>query len=250
MNKSITALFLIFIAFASCKEPAPKPVNAVFTYKSTFCEHKGTYSTKKYSRGQIEDTYKLWFTSPTFELLAKSRIHNTPVDYFIKDEDSLDKQYADKKIFYKNLKFVDTPFWNSVLQDHVYELDLVYHLLKAEAQGYKNPQSLLNNRYTYHCREYAEALASQDTLILLAAWKKLAKEQVKTNTDPKRFWEKYNEMYNAKDRLIYARIQVTTYGWYNCANREFNHITFDEEGYLKEFDSLFIKTTSQCDDLD
>jgi hypothetical protein len=59
--------------------------------------------------------------------------------------------------------------------------------------------------------------------------------------------EKYNEKYNSKDRLIYAKIELMTYGWWNCSNSQIKRINND--GTMeKEFNKLFIHIETECDE--
>ena len=52
--------------------------------------------------------------------------------------------------------------------------------------------------------------------------------------------ERYNEKYNSKDRLIHAKIELMTFGWWNCANHEIKRV--NEDGTTEEeFNEKFLK---------
>ena len=246
-------LIILLLAF-SCKNSSQqkktviqKSVMAEFAFETNFCRHKGIYDPEKYSEQQVQDTYNLWYGSPTSKLYAKKRIDNEPFDYFIKEEDTLEKEYAETKKNYASLHYIHTPYWDNILKQRLHELKETYEFIKIDARAYKDPQTLSTNAYSQYCSEYITALTTKDTTVLLNAWKKLTKEQAKNNTSAAK---RYNEMYNSADRLLYARLELLDYGWYNCANGYRDRINISEEDCIEEFKKLFVTVIDECDDME
>lgn len=218
---------------------------AVFKWTTELCENTGTYNPKKYSEVQLKNTYDLWFTFSGVALETNSNAH------FIEDIKKLNiyklmSEYIDKKALY-NRKIVSTPFWNKLKAEKLQELEDEYELKKITIEAYSNPLILLNNKYSKYCSEYAEVLSSNDTIELLKSWRNLIENLKSKNGAPEKFMEKYNEKYNSKDRLVYAKIELMTYGWWNCCNSKIKRV--DDYGSMgKEFNKLFIQIKTECDE--
>jgi hypothetical protein len=63
----------------------------------------------------------------------------------------------------------------------------------------------------------AQSKAATEPLIaggqkLLIAWKELIELQMKTNADPQRVLREYTEARNSPDSLVYARMEIMTFG--------------------------------------
>ena len=50
-----------------------------------------------------------------------------------------------------------------------------------------------------------------------------------------------------KDKRDYALIDLITFGWGNCANDKVQRVSHDEK-MNNEFNALFIKIDSECDE--
>lgn len=218
---------------------------AVYKWTTELCENTGTYNPKKYSAVQLKNTYDLWFTFSGIALETNSNAHSIE-DIGKLDVHKLMSEYIDKKALY-NRQIVSTPFWNKLKAEKLQELEDEYELKKISIEAYSNPSVLLNNKYSKYCAEYAQVLSSNDTIELLKSWRNLIERQKSKNGAPEIFMEKYNEKYNSKDRLICAKIELMTYGWWNCGISQIKRINND--GTMeKEFNKLFIHTETECDE--
>ena len=69
----------------------------------------------------------------------------------------------------------------------------------------------------------------------------------KKNGAPDVFWKRHNKLLTSDDKLLYAKLDLLGYGWNNCANNYVFHTDTSLE-YENEFEKLFIKVTSECDE--
>jgi hypothetical protein len=217
----------------------------VFKWTTELCENTGTYNPKKYSEVQLKNTYDLWFAFSGIALKTKTNAH------FIEDIEKLNiyklmSEYIDKKDLY-NREIISTPFWNKLKAERLQELEDEYELKKITIEAYSNPSILLNNRFSKYCSEYAQVLSSNDTIELLKSWRNLIEKQKNKNGAPEKFMEKYNEKYISKDRLIYAKIELMTYGWWNCGNSTIRRLN-DDGTMEKEFNKIFSNIKRECDE--
>ncbi|MDN3691098.1 hypothetical protein QWZ06_01860 [Chryseobacterium tructae] len=82
---------------------------------------------------------------------------------------------------------------------------------------------------------------------MFAEWKKLREEMSKRNGNPQRVMDEYNEQLNSSDNKDYAIIDLMTFGWGNCVNDKIQRVSHDEK-INDEFNALFIKIDSECDE--
>lgn len=83
---------------------------------------------------------------------------------------------------------------------------------------------------------------------LLALWLEINRESRRKNLSPENVRNIYERQFNSPDKLLYARIEVMTYGWWNCAN-DFIEYDQDDDRYQREFKKLFTRVkTIGCDE--
>lgn len=244
MNKKITilipALFVTLNFFGQ---------QGVFKWNDQLCEYESSYNADKYTEIQLKNCYDLTYNY-TYQITHTPSVFE-PGDLKTLNSDSLDKEYNTKIIQLKSLDLPKTEYWNQLRKSIITELEQTYQLSRIAYQGYKNPEHLKNWHYNDVClKKHANALiAGKDNL--LNDWYELTSILVKNNCCPERVWEKYEEQYRSAQRLEYAKVYVTTFGWWNCA---INHIErsnkkFSEEIRLQQFLKLFIKTEKKnCDE--
>ncbi|MCU0354355.1 MAG: hypothetical protein MUD08_11565 [Cytophagales bacterium] len=205
------------------------------------CDNTGVYNPKQYTAEQLQNTYKLWFEGVRLESVS---MVFKPGDVAKVDVDKLTKEYEEKKKKIAAMSVVDMPYWQNLKKQHLQELDTRYELEKLTAQAYTNPSVLLNTRYSKQGPGFAEALVSGDTAAVLAAWRNLA-EKLKPNNG----LGDYAWKVNSPDRLEHAKIDLVTFGWYNCANSQLPKAFLYTDGNLgDEFKKLFKKVESECDE--
>lgn len=220
-----------------------KNTTAVFKWENELCLFTGTYNPEKYSKEILENTHELWFLPSGLSTDASphdaDKIEKLSID-------ELTAEYNEKKASL-NRKIVETPFWNKIKTERLLELQDEYELKKLSIESYKNPSLLINSRFSKNCSEYAEVLASNDSVALLKAWNILAEKQKKNNGSPENFMKTHLEKFNSPDRVQYAKIELKTYGWWNCAIGEIRSV--EDDGKMeKEFNKLFINIKSVCDE--
>lgn len=268
MRIAITTLLLL--SFLSCKKENPptpstlndtvqvsspktdtvtaiQPKQEVFNFGTELCDNKGYFDSNKYSRKELEDTYKLWFEL-SGSLLDTPFVHNLKDLNDIRNNKEqvlakLDKDFAERKAQIMNLKVINTPYWQNVKNKSLEELVQTYEMEKIQIIAYSDPSILLKNN---SCSNFSKALNSTDEQ-RFAEWKKLREEMSKRNSDPQRIMNQFNEQLNSSDKRDYALIDLITFGWGNCANDKVQRVTRDEK-MNNEFNALFIKIDSECDE--
>lgn len=217
---------------------------AIFKWDTELCSNTGEYNSEKYTEEELKNTYNIWGMHSS----AYLNTNTTPTS--ATDAEKLTREltaeYNERKASY-NQKIVSNPYWEKVKADKIHELEDIYELKKIAIEAYSNPSVLLNNRFSKNCTEYAKALISNDTILLLKTWNNLAEKQKKNNGSPEKFMQRHLEKYNSKDRIQNAKQEIMTYGWWNCANAEVYRV--DDDGTMeKEFNKLFTNVTFECDE--
>lgn len=267
MRIAITSI--LFLALLSCKKEsqpssnvsttadtvtakadtlsAAPPKEEIFNFVTELCDNKGHFDSSKYSREEIEGTYKLWFELSNSLLDTPSVFSLRDLQEVRRDKDQilakLDKDFAEKKRLFQNLKVVNTPYWQNVKKVQYEALVQRYEMEKIRIEAYSDPSILLKNST---CLNFAKALNSTDEQ-MMEEWKKLREQMNKKNADPEGKAAEFNNRLNSPDRKDYATIDLITFGWGNCSNDKISRINIDEK-MNKEFYSLFIKTDSECDE--
>ncbi|WP_347216611.1 hypothetical protein [Chryseobacterium sp.] len=267
----IAITFILLLSFLSCKKDnqptsgipptdttkisSPKadtvttiqPKQEVFNFVTELCDNKGYFDSNKYSRKEIEDTYKLWFelsgslldTPFVNNLKDLNEIRNNKDQVLAK----LDKDFAEKKAQIMNLKVANIPYWQNVKRKNLESLVQIYEMEKTQIIAYSDPSILLKNN---GCSHFSKALNSTDEQ-MFAEWKKLRERMIKDNSDPQRIINQFNDRLNSVDKKDYATIDLITFGWGNCANDKIQRVSHDER-MNNEFNALFIKIDSECDE--
>jgi hypothetical protein len=219
---------------------------SVFSWNTELCENKGKFDPQQYTPEQLHNAYDLWFTYSGVALETDGTVFQ-PEDIVKLDSVKLREEYEGKKSVLEAMKTVDRPYWQKLKQQRLRELEDEYELKKIAIEAYTRPEVLLNNRFAKPCGEYAQALASADTARLFGAWKALAEKQKAQNGSPEQFMERFYEKFRSDNRLEYAKVDLITFGWWNCANGTLTHVDRDEQ-METEFRQLFTDIQSECDE--
>lgn len=223
---------------------------AIFPFFSELCDNKGYYDPKKYSVKELEGTHSLWFGNTEAALTAPSLYRPEDLDLVRKDNKQIlarfDKDYAIAKKNLQSLTVVNSPYWQNLKKLNIKELDQEYEKEKVMFESFVNPKILLNNRYSKSCGNFANALNGSDEN-LKAEWRKLREQMSKRNSDPQRIMKEFENRMQSADWKKYAILDLTVYGWGNCANELIERPVHDEK-MSKEFESLFIKIDAECDE--
>ncbi|WP_192825115.1 hypothetical protein [Rufibacter sp. LB8] len=225
-----------------------------FAWESSYCEHQGKYNSKLYSAKQLKDTHYLWHKFESLNELEDvtfMSLQELTADTIKRKSIKLDADYRSATDRLKNLKLIPSKFWATVKDLKLKELEELYALRKLTIEAYRTPVILLNNSYSKKCEVYVNALASEDSVLLFKAWENLIEEKKKNNGAPEKLAAKFKEQRQSPERLQYAKIELMTFGWWNCANhqRKYNSL-YREMPMEEEFNKLFVKMDSDCDDVD
>lgn len=217
-------------------------------WNTELCEFSGTYNARKYSAAQLRNTLKL-FSPGEFGLNVDATVWRFE-DIGALDVAKLDRQYEAVMADLKSLEIVKSPYWESVRQKKINEINEVYRLSRVTMQAYTKPAVLRDYQGAEVCKaNFAEPLiAGGDRL--LSAWRGVNEDSRARNADPDRLRRIFDEQNVSRDRLRFARVEVMSFGWWNCAN---NFIEY-EDGmagvrHEREFKKLFTRVrTVRCDE--
>ncbi|WP_415329088.1 hypothetical protein [Chryseobacterium sp. MMS23-Vi53] len=230
---------------------APQQIKEeIFNFETELCNNKGHFDANKYSKEELEGTFKLWFhmrgtmlSSPSVFNLNSLQKVRTEKDKILSQ---LDKDFSETKKILENLKVVKDPYWENLRTNKLQELKDEYELKKTEILAFSDPSILMNHKLSKGCENYAKALNSNNAY-MVETWRKLREEMSKRNSDPQRIMSEFESHLNSSDKNDYATIDLITFGWGNCVNDKIGKDAADENMY-KKFESLFIKIDSECDE--
>ncbi|WP_292008942.1 hypothetical protein [Chryseobacterium sp.] len=227
-----------------------KSRESAFHFVTELCDNEGYFDENKYSREEIEGTYKLWFelsgtliNSPSvFSLTSLNEVRANKIEILAK----LDKEFAEKKALLQNLKVANTPYWQNIKKLRYQELLQEYEVERTQIMAYSDPSVLLHHKLSKNCENFSLAL-NGDKSQMADEWQKLREEMSKRNADPERIMRDFNEHLSSPDWKDYAIVDLITFGWGNCSNSHIPRVSYDEK-MQKAFDALFIKIDSNCDE--
>lgn len=210
------------------------------------CRFEGSYNSRKYTAAQLKNTLKLmngYFRLDTFNATVFKYEDIAKLDFA-----PIEADYQKKSSELKNLDFVRSPFWEKRRRQQLKELESYYWLSKTTIASYKTPVSLLDYPGAEFCKTtFGEPLiAGGDRL--LNTWQTFNVESRKKNGYPEEVKRKFDAERRSPDRLQYARIEITTFGWWNCVNNLIDQ--GDEYAVLdRNFRKLFIRIkTIYCEE--
>jgi hypothetical protein len=247
--KSIFSLFIIIfiitLSFINCggkkngenkdslKTKSDNSNLKTYVWFHDMCEYKGYYDSIIYKKEILDNLYNLWqgnnMTLSDYTSIFDFRDTNKL------NIDSLNIEYKRIKKHIQNIKIIEIPLWQNLRKARIKELDTIYETQKSYIEGFKNPKQLLNNKYSNFCKEFAEALASDNKQDLLDEWKNFIK-----NINNPITYEKYLKQSKTPEKYLYAKIHLMTFGWWNCCNHFIKYVEKTEE-MEKEFNKFFIK---------
>ena len=133
------------------------------------------------------------------------------------------------------MKRPHSSFWDSLVVHRKREWREVYEVKRVYIQAMTNSIFLLEH-YRDECATTADVLNGSDAEIL-AAWHELVEIGKTKNCCPDNVERKYQDQLHSPDRMKYARLELLTYGWWNCMNQFiYSH---EDENIELEFQKLF-----------
>ncbi len=220
---------------------------AKFRWTTDLCEYEGVFDQKKYTRAQLQNTLKMML-SGSFDLGNDAVIWKFE-EIANLNVAALDAEFDLKTTQLKNLDIVNSAYWKTFKQRNLTELEQVYELSKTTMLAYKNPAEIKQYTAAESCVNlYAEPLINGGDE-LLKTWRQVNETSRRNNGNPNRLQTIFEQQLNSPDKFKYARIEVMTFGWWNCANKFVERAPYYDEQPQKEFNKLFktVKTIG-CDE--
>jgi hypothetical protein len=217
-------------------------------YRFSFgCDFEGIFDSTKITRIELDNCLTLLWP-------GSSRLVDDAVILDLKDTiklnvDSLDKDFNTEYSHLKNLDIAKSAFWQTYRQKELIALKDLYKLVRITSQAYQNPCIL--NQYKAKDSSIAkyQAALCKGGATSLTVWKEMEEEHCKKNGDPNRCFQEFLEMYNSPDRLLYAKLEVISFGWWNsCLNYLHSPDNPTSDDYFKLFKK--VETIGNCDDTD
>jgi len=217
-----------------------------FKWSGTVCEFEGTYEAKRFTPAQLKNTLRLSSTAE-FDLLTDA----TPLRYEdikMLSLENLDAEYAAKTSALKKLDIVRTKYFETLRANKLKELDELYKLKRATMLAYQNPSVLRDLKFADACvKKFAAPLVNGGDE-LLRIWQTVNEESRLKNASPENLKRIFDEQNRSPDKYKFARMEVMTYGWWNCANGFIEYVQNYDENEA-EFIKLFRKVKKTgCDE--
>jgi hypothetical protein len=239
-------LLSICILFVFCNFSSAQSKKIRWESASGVCEYEGTFDSKKYTAAQLKNTQKLlgldfnidFTTATVWKYEEINSLNFAPIE----------AEYQKKSAELKNLNIVKLPYWEARKQQKLKEIEQYYWLIKTTMASYKTPKSLRDYPYAESCKtKYAEPMiAGGDSLVQI--WEAVNIESRKNNSDPNRIKRIFDEQRASADALKFALVEVTAFGWWNCANAQIDQgddYAIQEKNFRKLFSRI---RTIRCDE--
>jgi hypothetical protein len=244
MTKATFCILVIISFFSNLTQAQTKK----FRWESEggMCEYEGTFDGKKYSAEQIRNTLKL--INGYFRLDTYNATVFKYEDIAAQNFSPIEAAYQRKSVELKNLTIVKSPYWEKRRQQQIKEMESYYWLSKTTMASYKTPASLRDYPFAGTCRtKYAEPLIAGGSA-LLNTWESVNLETRKNNSDPARIKRIFDEQRASADAQKFAVVEVTAFGWWNCANALIDQ--GDDDAILdRNFRKLFTRVrTIRCEE--
>ena len=238
------------LAAATAQAPAVAPQAPVetltsYTWETESCTFSGRYNPRLYSKEQLDNVRRLLYGSAM--VFANASVHR-PDDIAALSLDTLNAEYARTVARYRNMRVVPQPVWLKLKKQAIQEIEDDYQAHKLYVQAFTNPTVLLAAS-SADCQKYIQGLATQNDSLTMSNWREFVVEQKRRNGSSEPYTERYNQVGITPDQLLYAKIDLLTYGWWNCVNNSIRRVQPTDEMH-EQFNQLFANVTSECDDVD
>jgi hypothetical protein len=229
------------------KVRAEKDSVGVFKWETDLCEFENTFNARIYTLEELKGTLELLNMVGALKLEVRNTAFTPDQINDLSSLEELDSEYRKKRKALQNLEIVKDPFWQDVKRLMLQEMKDEYDLDRIGMQAYTNPNALKGNRFSQICPDIVTALTGKDTALIISTWKALVEEQCKKNASPDYLMKKFEVESNDPERMMYARVELITFGWHNRVNAAIPNLRHDEK-LNKKFDQLFLKTHAECDE--
>lgn len=227
--------------------PAPAPIEtlAAYTWETESCTFSGRYNPRLYSKEQLDNVRQLLYGSAM--VFTGASVHR-PEDIAKLSLDTLNAEYARAITRYRNMRVVPRPMWLKLKKQAIREIEDDYQAHKLYVQAFANPAILLAVAPD-DCQQYVRGLATQDDSLTMRNWRDFVDEQKRRNGSSEPYTARYNQEGITPELLLYAKIDLLTYGWWNCVNNSIRRVQPTDDLH-QQFTRLFANVTSECDDVD
>ncbi len=228
---------LVFLLLLSSAQFAGAQTD-VFTWEEGMTKYNGTFDPKIQSKENLGRIYDYLVEAPAniFEVATVWTINQMDSTFL----NPLDSVFRLNKAMLNSIVLPEGAFWKDLKAKRMTELEQFYFAKRLEILSYTNPSILDNEKYSY-CSKYAHALNGTEEE-LLSAWKTLHEEQKKKNSSPETLEARYLSELSSENNLLYAKLNVTVYGWWNCVNEQLPYVQDSNGHIMKEFRKLFLQT--------
>lgn len=210
-NRLITALIFTLL-LTVCVSAQMKKLR----WSEEMCDFEGTYNSKKYSAAEIKNVIRLKGSEFNFNSSGSTVWRFDEIAGL--DLAKIEREYKEKSEALRSLKIVNDKYWESVRQQKLREIEQYYLLSKATMLSYTDPPRLNDYPFAESCKtKYAAPLIEGGDSIL-RIWEVVNMEIRKNNSDPNRIRNEFEQQRRSPDALKYGLVEVTAFGWWNCAN--------------------------------
>jgi len=217
-----------------------------FQWTTELCEYEGTYDAAKYTEAQLKNTLKL-FAVGSFDIETEATVWKYEEIKKLSVA-TLDKEYESKSTALKKLDIVKSAYWELLRGRKLKELKQVYEFSRLTMLAYDEPAKLKESAFAEACVvKFANPLINGGDE-LLATWEAVNKDSRRNNSDSERVKKIFEAEYDSRDKYKYARVEVMSFGFWNCANALIEREEYDGT-HQEEFKKLFKRTkTVACDE--
>ncbi len=194
-----------------------------FVWEDEICVTEGTFNPSLYTKKQLENTYKLWYSQDFSMFVYQGMSSNSQGLMERRTVESLDTEYAQKSAALKNLEIVNVPYWKAFKEKKLKALEQDYKLARATVQAYKNPAALKEIHFAESCvKRFSKPLiAGGDDL--LRVWREVDEDLRKKNSNPGELQKYFEENMASPDKFKYAQDEVIRFGLWDCVNALIDH---------------------------
>jgi hypothetical protein len=218
---------------------------STFKWSDMICRYISSFDSTKYSRDQIKNCY-------LFTKRESYTLFYVPVFYQPKliqkyKLDSLDNEYKRKEDKLRTCDLPKTEYWEASRKAVLTELDQVYELNRIAFLSLSYPRILKQFNHNDYCLDkHSKCLIAGGDSLLNDLYS-LILDFERNNGNPANAQGKYDAIIFSNDKFFNARLYVTSYGWWNCANKYINYSNDINKAGM-EFRKLFIETKEvNCD---
>ncbi|TGE28572.1 hypothetical protein [Hymenobacter metallicola] len=218
---------------------------AAYVWESDVCRYTGRYRPGSFSQAQLAGTWHVLYNDVWLNYY--NPLPHQPATLAKMSLDSLDDHYHRAHRYLENLAVVPRPVWQQLKQARLRELEQEYQITRLAMQAFTQPEVLLTG--SPDCLPLVQGLATHNDSLTRRDWHRFIENHKTQNASPEQYMARYLDRAADANWLTYAKIDLLTYGWFNCANQKTARPEPTETLY-RQFDQLFVQVESACDDVD